>query len=71
VPYCSAFIDTAACCSFDTTVAAPSPSLSSAAAAASQDLVLVEKDVVFPGCPMNSSPGHNKDNSQCITCGKH
>jgi hypothetical protein len=31
----------------------------------------IERDVVFPGCPLNSSPGRNKDNSQCIMCGEH
>jgi hypothetical protein len=67
VPYaCSAFLDAASLCSFDMPAAEPA----GAAAAAGQVLVLVERDVVFPGCPLNSSPGHNKDNSQCIMCGE-
>jgi hypothetical protein len=41
------------------------------AAAAGQGVsVTVEREVVYPGCPMNSYPAKNKDNSQCIMCGE-
>lgn len=30
----------------------------------------VEREVVLPGCPMNSYPGKNIDNHLCIMCGE-
>lgn len=39
-------------------------------AAAETGVLIVEREVVYPGCPMNSYPGKNLDNSQCIMCGE-
>lgn len=33
-------------------------------------VMMMEHDVVLPGCPINGYPGKNKDNQQCIMCGE-
>lgn len=75
---CSAFIDASALHenSWGATTMPPvanagTPLTAEAAGAASAGtgLMTVERDVVLPGCPINSYPGKNKDNHLCIMCG--
>lgn len=39
-------------------------------AGADAGVMAVEREVVLPGCPMNSYPGKNIDNHVCIMCGE-
>lgn len=76
---CSAFIDASALHEKGRQ-ATPLPSVpntgtlltaeAAGAGSAGTGVVTIERDVVLPGCPMNSYPGKNKDNHLCIMCGK-